>query len=296
MNQEITPDRSGHLEVGDQKIWWEYFGDGDREAVCLLNGLAMHTKAWYGFMPQLVDDYDVILYDFFGQGESSKDDVPYLIPDFARHLALIMDTNGVEKVHAMGISYGGFIALEFARLYPERLHTLVLSGILASREKLFDMYQEISLRFYRGTEEVFELYTHYLYEKIFSERFVKNIPDEQLAAMRQRFFDRYIDYRYCLIRLTEAQDPFFAALDDNMPGYRAVEAPTLIMAGAHDRAIPLWQQEKLADIFPNSRYELVPDSGHVVYLERPDIFFPALKRFMEVKSVHFEMPAGGDPS
>jgi 3-oxoadipate enol-lactonase len=252
----------------------------------------MHTKAWYGFLPQLIDDYDVILYDFLGQGESSKEDVPYFIDDLARHLALIMDENGVDKIHPMGISYGGFIALEFARLYPERLHTLVLSGILASREKLFDMYQDISLLFYRGDKAVFELYTHYMYEKIFSERFVKNISDEQLAAMRQRFYDRFVDYRYCLIRLTEAQDPFFETIDERVAGYREVTAPTLILAGAHDRAIPLWQQEKLADIFPNSRYELVPESGHVVYIERPDIFFPALKRFMAAKSVDFEMPTG----
>jgi pimeloyl-ACP methyl ester carboxylesterase len=292
MKRELKPDRSGHLEVGGQQIWWEYFGKGDREVVCLLNGLAMHTKAWYGFLPQLIDDYDVILYDFLGQGESSKEDVPYFIDELARHLALIMDENGVDKIHPMGISYGGFIALEFARLYPERLHTLVLSGILASREKLFDMYQDISLLFYRGDKAVFELYTHYMYEKIFSERFVKNISDEQLAAMRQRFYDRFVDYRYCLIRLTEAQDPFFETIDERVAGYREVTAPTLILAGAHDRAIPLWQQEKLADIFPNSRYELVPESGHVVYIERPDIFFPALKRFMAAKSVDFEMPTG----
>ena len=294
MNQEIQPDRSGHLEVDEHKIWWEYFGKGDREVVCLLNGLAMHTKAWYGFLPQLIDDYDVILYDFLGQGESSKEDVPYFIDELARYLALIMDENGVDKIHPMGISYGGFIALEFARLYPERLHTLVLSGILASREKLFDMYQDISLLFYRGDKAVFELYTHYMYEKIFSERFVENISDDQLAAMRQRFYDRFVDYRYCLIRLTEAQDPFFETIDERVAGYREVTAPTLILAGAHDRAIPLWQQEKLADIFPNSRYELVPESGHVVYIERPDIFFPALKRFMAAKSVDFEMPTGED--
>jgi len=292
MNQEIQPDRSGHLEVGDQRIWWEYHGKGDREAVCLLNGLAMHTKAWYGFLPMLTDEFDVILYDFLGQGESSKEDIPYFIDELARYLALIMDELGVENVHPMGISYGGFIALEFARLYPERLHTVVLSGILASREKLFQMYQDISLRFYRGNEGEFELYTHYMYEKIFSERFVKNIPDEQLAAMRQRFYDRYIDYRYCLIRLTEAQDPFFENIEERVEGYRKVTAPTLILAGAHDRAIPLWQQEKLAEIFPNSRYELVPDSGHVVYIERPDIFFPALKAFMAAKSVDLEMPKG----
>ena len=86
MNQEITPDRSGHLKVGDQKIWWEYHGEGDREAVCLLNGLAMHTKAWYGFLPMLSDEYDVILYDFLGQGESSKEDIPYFIDELAHHL------------------------------------------------------------------------------------------------------------------------------------------------------------------------------------------------------------------
>jgi pimeloyl-ACP methyl ester carboxylesterase len=201
-----------------------------------------------------------------------------------------MDELGIDKVHPMGISYGGFIALEFARLYPTRLHTLVLSGILASHEKLFSMYQEISLRFYRGDEATFELYTYYMYEKIFSEQFVKKIPDEQLAAMRQRFYDRYVDYRYCLIRLTEAQDPFFADLEERVAGYRQVTAPTLILAGAQDRAIPLWQQEKLAEIFPNSRYELVANSGHVVYIERPDVFFPALKIFMKSKSLDFEMP------
>jgi pimeloyl-ACP methyl ester carboxylesterase len=112
--------------------------------------------------------------------------------------------------------------------------------------------------------------------------------------MRQRFYDRFVDYRYCLIRLTEAQDPFFETIDERVAGYREVTAPTLILAGAHDRAIPLWQQEKLANIFPNSRYELVPESGHVVYIERPDIFFPALKRFMAAKSVDFEMPTGED--
>jgi 3-oxoadipate enol-lactonase len=163
MPDEIVPLRSGHLAVGDQKIWWEYHGTGDREVVALLNGLAMHTKAWYGFLPLLSDAWDVILYDYQGQGQSSKDDIPYFIPDFARHLSMIMDENDVEKAHVMGISYGGFIGLEFARLFQERTRTLCLSGILASHETLFSMYQAISLRFYRGTRDEFELYTHYMY-------------------------------------------------------------------------------------------------------------------------------------
>ena len=289
---EILPLRSGHLEVDGFEIWWEMHGTGDRECCCLLNGLAMHTKAWYGFLPRLTDRYDVILYDYLGQGESSKDDVPYLIPDFARYLSLIMDEVGVGKLHLMGISYGGFIGLDFARLYPEKLHTLVLSGILLSHEKLFQLYQEISLRFYRSTEEVFEIYTQYMYEKIFGEAFAAAIPPESFEAMRQRFYDRYVDQRHCLIRLTEAQDPFFAALEANMPGYREIPAPTVLIAGSQDRAIPLWQQQRILDVIPDSRWLEIPGSGHVVYLEQPDLFFGSLRRFFEAKSTDFEPLAG----
>lgn len=284
---ELTPDRSGRLNVGEHDIWWEYHGAGDRPVACLLNGLAMHTQAWYHFVPMLADEVDLVLYDYPGQGRSSTADTEVEIPELARYLTLIMDEVGVDRVHLMGISYGGFTALEFARLYQDRLHTLTLSGILATDEKLFRMYEDISLRFYRSTREVFDLYTHYMYEKIFGERFVSTVPPEQLEAMRRRFFERYVDQRHCLIRLTEAQHRHLEALDEKVAGYRAVETPTLVVSGEQDRVLPLWQQEKLLDIFANSRWEIVPDSGHVVYLERPDVFFPMLKRFMRSRSVDF---------
>ncbi len=146
----------------------------------------------------------------------------------------------------MGISYGGFIALEFARLYQERLHTLMLSGILLSREQLFELYQDISLRFYRVDPRDASTSTPTTCTRRSSARpSSARIPAEQFEAMRQRFFDRYVDQRHCLIRLTEAQDPFFDDLDDTLPQYRAIQTPTLMIAGAQDRAIPLWQQKKI---------------------------------------------------
>ncbi len=73
----------------------------------------------------------------------------------------------------MGISYGGFVAIELARQFQERLHTLTLSGSSCSHEELFEKYEAISLRFYRGGPERFDLYTDYMYEKIFGEAFVR---------------------------------------------------------------------------------------------------------------------------
>jgi len=284
---DITPDRSGHVIAGGQSIYYEYFGSGNREVICLLNGLAMSTTSWYHFVPLLSEEYDVLLWDYQGQGRSSCEDIPYTIPGLCHFLTMIVDELGIERFHLMGISYGGFVALEYARLYQDRLYTLTVSGILLTNERLFEMYEDISLRFYRGGPSAFELYTHYMYEKIFSERFVLGIEPEQLDKMRRNFYDRYWDKTHCLIRLTEAQDPFFAAIEANLPEYRAIQTPTLILAGDQDRAIPPWVQEKLCDILPNTRYELVPECGHVVYLERADLFFDSLKSLARTRSLEF---------
>lgn len=285
---DLQPAHERVLVADDgQRIHYEYFGHGTRETVCLFNGLAMHTKAWYPFLPHLLGDFDVLLYDYPGQGDSSSDDVPVTIPGMAGYLAAILDEMNVASVHVAGISYGGFVAAEFARLYHVRLHTLTLSGILLTHETLFQMYEALSLRFYRGGPEAFDLYTHYMYEKIFGERFVTAFAD-RLEAMRQRFYERYVNSVHALVRLTEAQDPFFAALEANSGGYRAVETPTLVMPGAEDRVMLPAVQRKLCDLFTNSRWLPVPESGHVVYLERPDVFWPALKAFMKAKSVDFE--------
>jgi pimeloyl-ACP methyl ester carboxylesterase len=127
-----------------------------------------------------------------------------------------------------------------------------------------------------------------MYEKIFGETFVRKAGSDSLEAMRARFYERYKGQRHALVRLTEAQDPFFASLDVNLPAYRAIRTPTLIMAGEHDRAIPPWVQRKITTVLPCTRYEVVPECGHVVYLERPDVFFGHLRKFMQAKTLAFD--------
>lgn len=285
----ISPSRTGIVEVENdtRRIYWEYFGEGAKEVVVFLNGLAMLTKSWYRTVPFLHPEYDVLLYDYFGQGQSSQEDEPYTISRLADYLITVMDKVGVEKIHPIGVSYGGFIAADLGRLHQDRLHTLTLSGILLTRETQFQMYQDLSLRFYRSTDEVFDLYTHYLYEKIFSERMLRRIYGPAMEDGRRRFYDRYKDKKYCLVRLTEAQDAFFENIDGDPDAYRRVMTPTLILTGEEDRAIPPWQQKKLLDILPNCRQVMLPECGHMTYMERPDIFWPTLRQFFAAKAIDF---------
>ena len=234
----------------------------------------------------------MLLFDYPGQGDSDSPDEPTTIPDLAGHLLAILEHLRLPAVHLVGISYGGFVALDFARLYQDRLHTLVLSGILLSHERQFQMYQDLSLRFYRGGAAAFELYTHYLYEKIFGEAFLRAVDPADLEAMRRRFHERYAERVHSLVRLTEAQDPFFAQLDDHLPGYGAIDTPTLILAGAEDRAIPPRMQRPIADVLADARYVEIPAAGHVVHLERRDVFFPALRAFFAARRTDVDLALG----
>jgi pimeloyl-ACP methyl ester carboxylesterase len=289
--QRVAPDKTGFVSVenGTRQIYWEYFGQGEREVVVLLNGLAMLTRSWYRNVPSVYPEYDVLLYDYFGQGQSSQEDEPYFIPKFCDYLVRILDELGIERVHPVGVSYGGFIAADLGRLHGDRLHTLTLSGIILTRETLFQMYQDLSLMFYRLPEPAFEIYTHYMYEKIFGEKFAQMVYGESSERTRLKFYDRYHDRKHCLIRLTEAQDPFFENIDSDPDAYRDATTPTLIFTGEQDRALPPWQQRKLLDILPNARQIMVPESGHLTYLERPDIFWPTAKAFFAAKAVEFEV-------
>jgi len=287
--EQILPDKHGKLEVEPGRhVYWEYYGKGEREPICLLNGLAMFTGSWNSVLPQVYPEYDVILYDYFGQGQSFDADVPYLIPDQAGHLIKIMDHLGIEKTHAMGVSYGGFVGAELGRLYSHRLHTLTLSGILITKEMNFQLYHEISLQFYTRDDATFELYTHYLYEKIFGETFVRKIYGESMRKMRTSFLERYNYRRHCLVRLTEAQDPFFEHIEAFPKAYDSVIVPVLIMPGVEDRTIPIWVQERMDEKLKDTRWMPIEDCGHLTYLERPEVFWPNLRAFMKSKATDFE--------
>ncbi len=290
-DQPTSPDRSGTIKVeqGTRQIYWEYFGKGEREVVVLLNGLAMLTKSWHRTVPLLQPEFDLLLYDYFGQGQSSQEDEPYFIDKFAEYLIQVMDANAIDKIHPIGVSYGGFIAAELGRLFQDRLHTLTLSGILLTNEIQFQMYHDISLMFYKHDDRAFDIYTHYLYEKIFSETFARRIYGEKMEKGRRNFYDRYRDKRYCLIRLTEAQVPFFENIRMDENAYRDIQTPTLIFTGEEDRAIPPWQQGKLLDILPVSRQIMLAECGHMTYMEKPEIFWPTLKKFFSLKTIEFEL-------
>ena len=62
--------------------------------------------------------------------------------------------------------------------------------------------------------------------------------------------------------------------------YRAIRTPTLLLAGEDDRVTAPRVQKKIAGILPNSRFEVIADSGHVVYLGAGGDFMAAFGEWL----------------
>ena len=114
-----------------------YTRRGKGTPLVLVHGFPLDHHLWDQVIPLLEDTFDLIIPDLRGFGESSTVDSFYTMEDYAADLAGLLDHLGVQKTAIAGHSMGGYIALAFARLYPDRVGGLglVSSQVLADSEE-----------------------------------------------------------------------------------------------------------------------------------------------------------------
>jgi pimeloyl-ACP methyl ester carboxylesterase len=103
-------------------------GQGERTVV-FLHGLVMdNLSSWYYTIANPVArDSDVVLYDLRGHGLSERPATGYTVEDGIADLCGLLDTLGIHRpVYLAGNSYGGLLAIAFARAHPERVAGLIL--------------------------------------------------------------------------------------------------------------------------------------------------------------------------
>jgi poly(3-hydroxyoctanoate) depolymerase len=98
---------------------------GSGDPVLLLNGMSRPMKSWAVFAGSL-RDRTVIAYDAPGVGASETPVVPYSMAMLSDIAARVLDAVGIEKADVVGYSHGGAVAQQFAVSHPTRVNRLVL--------------------------------------------------------------------------------------------------------------------------------------------------------------------------
>src|SRR6185295_16858148 len=99
-------------------------GKPDGPPLLLLNGGMMTMAAWERIAAPLADTYRIVRCDLRGQLLSPGEPEPCVEAHVADVIALL-DLLGIERIQAAGTSYGAFVALRFASLYPERAASVI---------------------------------------------------------------------------------------------------------------------------------------------------------------------------
>ena len=113
------------VEVGGRRIYCDDSGS-DLPALVLLQGFMSARGVWKWQVEAFSHEFRVITMDNRDAGDSPPETEPYTMVDLAGDVVALLDALEIERASVLGHSMGGYVALQFAAHYPERLGKLVL--------------------------------------------------------------------------------------------------------------------------------------------------------------------------
>ena len=223
------------------------------ETVVLHHGMAKNHKLWYGWVPTLAQHYRVIRFDMRGMGQSSvpAPGYPWSLDNFAHDLLGLLDQLELPRVHLIGETVGGSIAMRFATLHQDRLRSLCMC---TSPTSFLDSHHAESADL---------------------------IDRAGVATWVQQTIGRRLDpqlvhpahIRWYAAQMATTPAHVVSGFQRNAPGVdlrpllRNVQTATLVLAASSLREEVLGDFRSAADLFPHGRLVVFPGvSGFVQHI------------------------------
>lgn len=228
----------------------------------LLHGYPLDHHLWDEVAPLLEDTFDLILPDLRGFGESSTVDSFYAMEDFAADIGSLLDHLGIKKAALAGHSMGGYVALAFVKLFPERVRGL---GLVSS-QVLADSSERKETR-YKSAAEVAE---HGI-GSVIESMAPKFTADEKLQAFARAAMERQQPAAY--IGALKAM----ASRVDSTLLLSSFHFPMVLIHGDADQLIPIDRAREVKAALPKAHLVEISGAGHMPMMENREKTAEALK-------------------
>lgn len=240
-------------------------GEGDGEPVLLLNGGMMTFASWAPVVAALGAGRRTLGCDLRGQLLCPGEAHPRLddnVPD----VVALLDALGLERVHALGTSFGGEIALLLAARHPGRVRTL---AVVTAADRSPDGMRDDSRALAERAREVIgggdpgpfhDHVTAEVYSAAWRERHAA-----ELAERRSRSLALPASWYRGLLGILAAIEDF-----DLRPDLGRIRCPALVVHAGADRVMPAERVEALAAAIPGAELAVHPTSGHALVAEEPE--------------------------
>ncbi|MGA9365565.1 MAG: alpha/beta hydrolase [Bacteroidota bacterium] len=275
--QDITAPvshRAGAIDVGGTTMYYEAYGTG--QPILLIHAGIADCRMWDEQVRELSSRYLVLRCDLRGFGRTQRRSDRF---SHHRDVATLLDSLGIDKVHLVGASFGGRVAIDFALAYPERTRSLILcapaiSGMIPSRElEAIDSTEDAFLK--KGDLEgaaEFSIRTWVLGP---SRR-----PSEVSSNLLQKVKEMQL-HNYAIPSPTSAQS---IPLEPRaITRLEKIGAPTLILIGDKDVLYFQSLSAIAAERISNAKRIVMPNAAHMISMEKPETFNRILIDFLADK-------------
>jgi proline iminopeptidase len=240
--------------------------------------------------PRLEEHFTMVYLEPAGTGRSGPlpADATY-VDTYVGFVHALVEHLGVERVHLLGHSHGGIVAVRFAMLHPERTAGLALYSATPATTPDFWAAEEANAALYGeqnpGVPEAAEIV------KAVTEWDEVKTDEAQTAILRlflPVYFADFWGRRAEFASLRESVRAWYVPFEDKYvdyrPGLPAITAPTVVLTGRHDFICgPVWA-EMLHDGIPGSELVILENSGHFAQIEEPDGYHEAVTRLLRMGS------------
>jgi 3-oxoadipate enol-lactonase len=256
------------IRLGDIVVHHAAAGGPEQPAIVFANSLGTDLRVWDALHARLAGRFRLVRYDKRGHGLTDLTPGPYTIEGLAEDLATLCDRLQVESAVVCGLSIGGMIAQRLAAARPDLVRGLVLMDT-AHKIGTAEMWQQ-RIEAVRGGG--IAAIADAVLERWFAPPFREGRPDE-VAGWRNMLTRTPVEgYLACCAAIRIA---------DLTEAARAITVPTLCLVGDADGSTPPDLVRALADLVPDSRYEVVGPAGHIPCVEQPEIVAGLISRFIE---------------
>ncbi len=242
-----------------------------KPVLMIIHGLFGSLDNWQSLAKKWSESFRVISVDVRNHGRSfHSDDMKFesLVIDLHR----IIGHESVKKLHLLGHSMGGKIAMEFAAIYPDLIDSLIIVDVSPypyppHHTEVFDMLQAIDLRSLSSRVEIEKEVRNRIDNESVIQFMMKNIRRNESTLTFEWKFNLSVlsrDYLYLIQRLPS----------------QGFNGRTLFIGGEESKYITKETSLYLFDLYPKAILEYVSNAGHWVHADNPSEFYDKVTSFI----------------
>jgi pimeloyl-ACP methyl ester carboxylesterase len=245
---------------------------GSGGPVVLLHGFPLTLEMWRHQVEHLSRTHRVIAPDLAGFGGSSVREERASMEAYARDVADLLDSLHINQPVALaGFSMGGYVALAFLRLFPERVAALALVDSKASADSPEAKAGRADAAA-RVLEEGSSFMAEAMIGKLLSPLGLEAHPElaSELVAEMSAQPRRSVADALCAM----------AVRPDSTDLLGEMSVPTVVVGGALDLIATPGEMATMAEAIAGAEYVEIPGAGHLAPMEAPDAVSEALGRWL----------------